>query len=180
MMQALPPVSLAGPGHALRAVLLPVLLLMFFATGVHAAAAPRGLIVALKGAPGHGDTAHEASVQSARVDPAAVQRERLQRVIAATGLGNAAAQHQGPTLRPHGRAAHVLQFDRALSPAEVDNFLARLRASPEVAWAEPNDRESLQSTTPSDPMFGGTGGQWWLQPASGTDGNAIDARLRGV
>ncbi|MCG3188535.1 MAG: hypothetical protein LKCHEGNO_00571 [Burkholderiaceae bacterium] len=84
-------------------------------------------------------------------------------------------------MRPQGRAAHVLDFGRALSPAETEAMLGRLRASPEVAWAEPNDRESLQqSTTPSDPYFPGTAGQWWLQPAGGSDANAIDARLRGV
>ena len=41
------------------------------------------------------------------------------------------------------------------------------------------DRPYL-GATPSDPFFPGTGGQWWLQPAGGTDANAIDARLRGV
>ena len=75
----------------------------------------------------------------------------------------------------------MLEFGRTLSEAETDAMLAQLRASPEVAWAEPNDRETLlQSTTPSDPFFPGTGGQWWLQPAGGTDANAIDAALCAV
>jgi serine protease len=75
----------------------------------------------------------------------------------------------------------VLELGRALSAAEVDTILARLRASPDVAWAEPNDREqALQSTTPNDPFFAGSSGQWWLHPAGGSDANTIDARLRGV
>jgi serine protease len=50
-----------------------------------------------------------------------------------------------------------------------------------VAWAEPNDLEELQqSTTPSDPFFAGPSGQWWLQPAGGSDSHSIEARLRGV
>ena len=65
--------------------------------------------------------------------------------------------------------------------SETEGILAKLRASPEVAWAEPNDREPLQqSTTPSDPFFPGTVGQWWLQPAGGTDAHSIEMRQRGV
>jgi len=139
-------------------------------------AGPHGFIVELKGAPAYTEPARDATL-SARSDPSAAQRERLQRVIAAAGL----ASQRAPTVRPQGRAAHVLDFGRALSAAEVDAMLERLRASPEVAWAEPNDREALQqSTTPSDPFFPGTAGQWWLQAAGGSDANAIDARLRGV
>jgi len=144
------------------------------------AAPPRGLIVELRGAPEHSEPTRDVTILAARTDPAAVQRERLQRVVAAAGLGNAAAAQRAPAIRPQGRAAHVLEFDRALSDAEVEAMLARLRASPEVEWAEANDREPLQGTTPSDPYFGGTAGQWWLQPVSGSDANTVEARLRGV
>src|SRR6185503_16494543 len=34
--------------------------------------------------------------------------------------------------------------------------------------------------TPDDPLFAGTPGQWWLQPAGGSNANAIEARRRGV
>ena len=164
----------------MRSLLSP-LCAWFTAVAALAAPPPRGLIVELKDAPQHAEPARDVTIQSAKADPAAVQRERLQRVVVAAGLAGAAASQGAPSLRPQGRAAHVLEFGRALSPAETDAMLARLRASPEVAWAEPNDRESLQqSTTPSDPFFPGTGGQWWLQPAGGSDANAIDARLRGV
>ncbi|HET7526376.1 MAG TPA: S8 family peptidase, partial [Burkholderiaceae bacterium] len=177
MTRATRPASRAGARAKLR-VLCPVMALLI--TAASHAAAPHGLIVALKDAPEHVEPVRDTTVLSARADGAAVQRERLQRVLGAAGLGNATASRQSPALRPQGRAAHVLQFDHALSPGEVDDMLARLRASPEVAWAEPNDREPLQGTTPSDPFFAGTGGQWWLQLAGGSDSNTIDARLRGV
>lgn len=138
-------------------------------------AGPHGFIVELKNAPAHTAPVRGATALSARADPEAVQRERLQRVVAAAGLAPS-----GVGVRAQGRAAHVLDFGRALSASETEAMLARLRASPEVAWAEPNDRESLQSTTPRDPYFPGTEGQWWLQPAGGSDGHAIDSRLRGV
>ena len=137
------------------------------------AAAPRGFIVELKDAVPHGESARELALQADKTDAAAWQRARLQRVIHDTGIAAA--------LRPQGRAAHVLDLGRSLSPAETEAILARLRASPEVAWAEPNDRESAQqNTTPSDPFFAGTDGQWWLHPVGGTDALTIDARLRGV
>jgi len=179
MTRAARPKLCADAWRALRAV-LPPLFAALTAVGAQAAA-PRGLIVELKDAPAHAEPARDVTIQSARVDPEAVQRERVQRVVAAAGLASAAAAHGAPALRPQGRAAHVLEFGRALSPAETDAMLARLRALPEVAWAEPNDREvAQQSTTPSDPFFPGPGGQWWLQPVGGTDANSIEARLRGV
>jgi serine protease len=166
-------------GTVLRAVFCPLVALLV-ASATHAAA-PRSLIVELKDAPAHTEPTRDVAVLSAKADPAAVQRERLQRVVAAVGLANEAVSQGMPSMRPQGRSAHVLDFNRALAPAETEAMLARLRASPEVAWAEPNDRESLlQSTTPSDPFFAGSGGQWWLQPEGGSDANAIEARLRGV
>lgn len=117
-------------------------------------AGPHGFIVELKNAPAHTAPVRGATALSARADPEAVQRERLQRVVAAAGLASS-----GVGVRAQGRAAHVLDFGRALSAPETEAMLARLRASPEVAWAEPNDRESLQSTTPRDPYFPGTESQ---------------------
>ncbi len=180
MTRAVRPVSRVGAAlQVLRAALLPLVTLLIASAAL--AAAPRGLIVELTNAPEHAEPARDATILSAKADPAAVQRERLQRVVAAVGLADAAASQSAPSIRPHGRAAHVLEFGRTLSATEIDAMLARLRASPEVAWAEPNDRESLlQNTTPSDPFFAGTDGQWWLQPAGGTDANAIESRLRGV
>jgi serine protease len=141
------------------------------------AAAPRGFIVELRDAPAHApSTARETALDAGREAAAAAQRERLQRVMALAGVGR-----EGANVRPQGRAAFVLDFGRSLSASEADGVLAKLQASPDVAWAEPNDREPLQhSTTPSDPLFPGAAGQWWLQPAGGTDANTIELRLRGV
>jgi serine protease len=153
--------------------LLAMLGALWLAAAAHAAA-PRGFIIELKNAAPHGAPERETALQADRTEAAALQRERLQRVIAAAGVA-------AIDTRPHGRAAHVLEFGRSLSLAETDAMLMQLRASPDIAWAEPNDREDrLQGTTPSDPFFTGTGGQWWLHPAGGTDANTIDARLRGV
>jgi serine protease len=138
------------------------------------AGAPRGFIVELKDAAPHGAPERETALMADRTEAFARQRERLQRVITAAGV-------VAVDTRAQGRAAYVLEFGRSLSPAEAHAILARLRVSPDIAWAEPNDREHrLQSTTPSDPFFTGSGGQWWLHPAGGTDANTIDARLRGV
>ena len=171
----------AGTRRVLRTVLFAPLWACLLAAAALAAPAPRGLIVELRDAPEHTEPTRDVTTLALREDPGAVQRERLQRVIAAAGLANAAAAQGAPALRPQGRAAYVLDFQRSLSSTETETMLEQLRASPEVAWAEPNDRESLQqSTTPSDPFFPGTAGQWWLQPAGGSDANQIDARLRGV
>jgi serine protease len=175
----------AGPSFRARS-LLPLLraavaaLATALAFGTVQAAAPRGLIVELTQAPAH-DDAIAPSASSAEGDVSPAQRERMLRVLAQTGLDRAAAARGMPGMRRTGRAAHVLEFRRGLAPDELDDYLARLRASPEVAWAEPNERESLQqNTTPSDPLFPGTSGQWWLQPVGGGDQNVIAQRLRGV
>src|SRR5690349_10478106 len=124
------------------------------ASAAHAAA-PRGVIIELKDAPSHEDAERMTALSAGAGHTADAQQLRVQRVMAAAGL--AAGAQAAPDVRPVGRAAHVLQFGRALSEAEVDETLARLRASPDVAWAEPNDREDAQqNTTPSDPLFGGS------------------------
>jgi hypothetical protein len=84
------------------------------------------LIVELKNAPEHAEPTRDATTLSAKADSAAVQRERLQRVVAAAGLANAAAPQSTPSMRPHGRAAHVLEFGRTLSAAQADAMVARL------------------------------------------------------
>ena len=181
MTQAGRPASRAGTFRVLRATLLSTLCAGVVAMAAQAAPPPHGLIVELKDAPAHGAPGRDVTTLAARANAEAVQRERVQRVIDAAGLTHSAAAQGAPEVRPQGRAAHVLDFGRALTPSEADGMLERLRASPDVAWAEPNDRESLlQSTTPSDPFFPGSSGQWWLQPAGGSDANAIEARLRGV
>jgi serine protease len=98
---------------------------------------------------------------------------------------------RAPDLRPVGAAAQLLTFQRRLTGPEAQALAQQLAAHPDVAWAVPNTREQRQQagppaqvTTalnpPGDPLFAGPLQQWWLQPVSGSDANAIDLRLRGV
>jgi serine protease len=121
-----------------------------------------GLIVQLRDAPTHDALAREQPL---------AQRDagRWQRVLADTGL-------QPRAQRPVGGAARLLQFERRLSSDEARLLAGKLAARPEVAWVVPNERER-RLTVPNDPLFGD---QWWLQAVSGSDGNAIGQRRRGV
>ena len=91
-------------------------------------------------------------------------------------------------MKPSGRAAQLLQFDRPLSGDEAARLALALRKRPEVEWVVPNTRERrLQSAIPpNDPQFavppgGDTGdAQWWLYAPSGSDSNVAVDRLRGV
>lgn len=175
---------------ALRRLLHPVLafaaaLLAALATAPAAAApaersaaaeqAVYGLIVRLKSAPAHAemDEQHAASSGAAAALRAA-EDARWQRVLGAVGLADGA---RVPLLRPVGRDQQLLRFTPPLTPAEADALRARLLAQPEVDWVELARREQPQQVPPSDPWFGQ---QWWLQPVSGTNDNALDARKRGV
>ncbi len=90
------------------------------------------------------------------------------------------------SLKPVGESAQLLGFGRRLSGAEADAIVQQLQSHPDVVWAVPNTRERrLQANPgainpPSDPLFAGPSQQWWLQPVSGSDSNAINMRLRGV
>ena len=88
-----------------------------------------------------------------------------------------------PRRDPVGASAHVLRFAQPLSVEQAERVMARLAARPEVAWVGLNTREQRQavaSNAPSDPYFGGSAGQWWLQTVAGSDANAIADRRRGV
>jgi len=149
-----------------------------FASRVSAAPPVRSLIVQLKDAPAHEALDRAQPLDSNRDAEIARQLPRWQRLLADARL---AVPGVAPTSRPTGRAAHRIDFGRALSAREIDDLLARLGASPDVEWVVPNEREQrLQNVVPSDPMFAGYSGQWWLQPAGGSDANSIEARLRGV
>ncbi len=144
------------------------------------AAPVRGLIVQLRDAPSHDVLAQPRTLAFGGEGIAAVEHRRWQAVLAASGL-TAASSRQASTLRSSGRAAQRIGFAQPLTEPEAQRLLDRLRALPEVEWAVADEREQrLQNTTPSDPMYGGTFGQWWLQQAGGSDGNVIEARLRGV
>jgi serine protease len=70
-----------------------------------------------------------------------------------------------------------LAFDAGLTTDEAQRLADRLRQRPEVAWVEPDTREPLAQSAPSDPLYSQ---QWWLQPAGGTNANALAERRRGV
>jgi serine protease len=118
-------------------------------------------------------TSPRAAAQAAAADDSdtAVRdnARRLRGVIAAAGLPEV-------TLRPSGRAAQHLNFGRVLDGAEAARLAEALRARPEVEWVVPNERER-RLETPTDPLFSR---QWWLKPVSGSSGNAVADRLRGV
>ncbi|HSV68620.1 MAG TPA: S8 family serine peptidase [Methylibium sp.] len=91
-----------------------------------------------------------------------------------------AAGLQGRAMRERGPRSRVIGADRVLRGAEARELARRLRSQPGVAWVEPNTRERrLQAVVPDDPDFT-AGLQWWLRPATGSNGNAIEDRLRGV
>ncbi len=145
--------------------------------------APRvnGLIVQLREAPSH----------------AALMRER------ALGTSTGARTHEReharwqdvvramPALRISerravGESAQLMRFEKPMTVGEAEAAAAQLSQRPDVLWAAPNTRERrLQATGPAnppntEPLFGGSGGQWWLQPVAGSDGVQIAQRLRGV
>lgn len=97
---------------------------------------------------------------------------RLNRVLAAAGV---APQR----LRPVGRAAQYLDFDRLLGPTEAEQMAERLRGHAEVEWVVANTREHrLQAAAPPDDSL--YPGQWWLRGIGGSNANVIGDRLRGV
>jgi len=140
----------------------------------------RGLIVRLKDAVAH--TQPDGPLAGARQREAAAaaagrESQRWQRVIDESGLGGRSGKRE-PRLRPVGRDQQWLEFERPLLPREAAALRERLMSRPEVEWVEPNLRERrLQTALPNDPLFPL---QWWLQPASGSNANAIEMRLRGV
>ena len=136
----------------------------------------RGLIVRLKQ-----PVAHERLQPSSagrRADEAAAEREagRWQRVLGEAGLSGSSGR-LAPRLRPVGRDQQLMEFERPLSRSETALLRDKLLARPDVEWVEPNLRERRLQAAPNDPLFLP---QRWLQPASGSNGNAIGARLRSV
>lgn len=140
----------------------------------------RGFIVQLRDAPVHrptGASALSAQAQARRSRALALDQHRWRQVTQGVGLNRAPGWH----LQAVGASAQRLTWSHALTPQEQRIWGARLAARAEVAWVVPDTVEpSLQQLTPDDPLFAGTGGQWWLQPVSGSDSLPLDSRLRGV
>jgi serine protease len=139
----------------------------------------RGLIVRLK-QPAANDSpgVRSANPGVREATAASTSREsvRWQRVLGEAGLTGASGRRE-PRMRPVGRDQQLLEFEHPLSRAEAAALRDKLLARPDVEWVESNLRERRLQAAPSDPLFAQ---QWWLQPVSGSNANALDARLRGV
>jgi serine protease len=153
-----------------------------------AAAAPavQGLIVQLHDAPSHVALAHARARALAAAPREAARWQRLLGSLAQDSVVRAdlpAWAHASPRRDPVGARAQVLRFERPLSAAQAERIAARIAAQPGVAWVAANTRERRQaqsSNPPLDPYFSGPAGQWWLQPAAGSNAHPIEGRLRGV
>ncbi|MFN0183978.1 MAG: S8 family peptidase [Aquabacterium sp.] len=134
-----------------------------------------GLIVQLRQAPSHEGMARVRAQSAGVIDASTHETARWDRVVRAAGVGPQAL----PQRQAVGRAAFRLDYGRPLVPQEAQALAERLRELPDVEWVVPNEREQrlAASPTPTDPMFGQ---QWWLQPATGSNAHALEARLRGV
>jgi serine protease len=113
---------------------------------------------------------------SPRTREATQESVRWQRVLGESGLSGTSGRI-GPRMRPVGRDQQLIEFERPLSAGEAASLREKLMARPDVEWVEPNLREKRLQASPTDPLFTQ---QWWLQPVSGSNANALEARLRGV
>lgn len=147
----------------------------------------QGLIVQLHGAPSHLSVARERAL--GRAGGAAGEPARWHRLLAELRSDSAVLSEVPdwgqltPRRDPVGASAQVLRFARPLTAEQAERVAARLALRPEVAWVAANTREQPQTIAtnpPSDPYFAGSTGQWWLHPVQGSNGNSIEARLRGV
>ena len=143
------------------------------------AAPAQGFIVRLKQpATNDSQVARGGSARAREAAAAVAQGEavRWRRVLSETGLSGSSGRRE-PRLRAVGRDQQLIQFEQPLSRAEAQAVREKLMQRGDVEWVEPNVRERRLQVPPTDPLFGQ---QWWLQPISGSNANAIDARLRGV
>ncbi len=101
------------------------------------------------------------SAQVAQVRPA---QERIAAVMARTGLTLRAA-------RPITEALHVIRVQPAGTGEPIAATLERLRADPEVEYAE-LDQRRYPHAMPNDALFSE---QWYLQQSSATTPSAVDA-----
>ena len=134
----------------------------------------RGLIVRLK-QPVANESLHPRGANP-RTREGTQGSVRWQRVLGEAGLSGASGRVE-PRMRPVGRDQQLIEFERPLSRREAASLRDKLMARPDVDWVEPNLRERRLQASPSDPLFTQ---QWWLQPVSGSNANALEARLRGV
>lgn len=136
-----------------------------------------GLIVQLRDAPSHVALGRERASAAADGAPTQLREQaRWKSVVSAMPSLRIAER------RAVGESAQLMRFERPMTAAQAQAVADQLAQRPEVQWAAPNTRERrLQATNPpTDPLFAGAGGQWWLQPVAGSDGLPLAQRLRGV
>ncbi len=127
----------------------------------------QGLIVRLK------DAAPHAAAQ----DDAGKRRdgERWRTVLRGAAMTGSSGLRE-PALRAAGRDQQVLDFGRTLGLEEAEQLAQRLRLRPDVEWVSVNSMERRLQVS-NDPL---SAQQWWLKPMSGSNGNVLADRLRGV
>lgn len=136
------------------------------AVAVHATGPARSLIVQLRPSAAEG-TLISTSARMAR-------EARLQRLATAAGYPSAMPW------RSLGGRMTSLRVPTPLSPAKSRELAARLMATGQVEWVEPNVRQKrLAYPVPTDPHYTRTPldlSQWWLKET--TSGNAMAKPLR--
>jgi serine protease len=130
------------------------------------------VIVKLRPAAGAAIADGRVEISAARLQTSAT---RLQALAARTGLSLRAQ-------RPITEFMHAVQIDPAMTGQTVADTLSRLRADPQVEYAELDQRRYLH-TVPNDPQYAPNAdaalqeyGQWYLQPSSSTQPSAVDAQ----
>lgn len=98
----------------------------------------------------------------AQVRPA---QDRIAALMARTGSTLRAARSITDVM-------HVIRVNPAVTGESIAATLERLRADPEVEYAEIDQRRYPHATTPNDPLFSE---QWYLQQGSATTPGAVDA-----
>src|SRR5882762_1397881 len=102
------------------------------------------------------------SAHGAQVRPA---RDRIAALTARTGLTLHAARSITDVL-------HAIHVQPAVTGEPIAATVERLRADPEVEYAEVDQRRYPHATTPNDALFSE---QWYLQQSSATTPSALDA-----
>ena len=109
--------------------------------------AARGIIVKFRAA---GGPSQRAKLRLAQ--------DRVSSLMARTGLKLRAA-------RSITELMHVIRVETEVAAEAAASTLERLRADPEVEYAQVDQRRYPHATTPNDPMLPE---QWYLQPSSAT------------
>jgi serine protease len=135
----------------------------------------------------HPHTTLESSVHEVIVKlraPAAGGRVQAQAVNAQSAQERILALTQRAGLgldlhRPITELLHAIRVEPAVTGETLAATLARLRADPEVEYAEPDQRRYIHSA-PNDPQYPSSlvngNGQWYLQPSSASAPSAVDAQ----